>query len=85
MESRVEEAITSLPTQQISTAQHTEHLSFLKRWYYRSHRVGEIFLADENGGWPLRRIVRGIGRVYKGEVSQEQPTISATPVSTQSS
>jgi hypothetical protein len=85
MESRVEEAIALFPpARRLSTSQRAEHISFLKRWYYRSHRVGEVFFPDENGVWPLRRIVRGIGRVYKGE-SPHEPTISATPTPTQSS
>jgi excinuclease ABC subunit C len=79
MESRVEEAIATFSLRNVpSSKQCNEHLAFLKRWYYRSHRIGEIFFADRDGPWPLRRIVRGIGRVYKGEPSQEQPTISAT-------
>jgi hypothetical protein len=44
-----------------------EHLVLLKRWYYRSSRVGEIFFVDEKGALPLRRVVRGISRVYRGE------------------
>ena len=68
MESRVEEALASLsPAGASSALQTMEHLALLKRWYYRSHRMGEIFLADEKGTLPLRRIVRGISRVYKGE------------------
>ena len=55
-----------------------EHLALLKRWYYRSTRIGEIFFADDQGEWPLRKIVRGIGRVFKGEKPQEQTTFSAT-------
>jgi hypothetical protein len=47
-----------------------EHLVLLKRWYYRSSRVGEIFFADEKGTLPLRRVVRGISRVYRGEKSE---------------
>ena len=44
-----------------------EHLALLKRWFYRSTRTGEIFFADAKGGLPLRRLVRGIARVYRGE------------------
>jgi hypothetical protein len=44
-----------------------EHLALLKRWYYRSHRAGEMFLTDEKGDFPMRRIVRGIGRILRGE------------------
>jgi len=44
-----------------------EHLALLKRWYYRGRRTGEIFIADDKGVLPMRRIVRGIGRVVRGE------------------
>jgi excinuclease UvrABC nuclease subunit len=71
MESRVEEAIHSFPRPESEpTATHIENLAMLRRWYYRSHRVGEIFFADHKRSWPLRRMVRGIGRVYKGEDAQ---------------
>jgi len=79
MESRVAEAIAAFPAPaHHSTAERMEHLSILKRWYYRSNRIGEVFLADNNGEWPFRRIVRGIGRVYRGEHSQEPAPLSAT-------
>ena len=52
-----------------------EHLALLKRWYYRSRRVGEIFLADNKGVLPMRRIVRGIGRVLRGEGPEEDAAV----------
>lgn len=71
MEARVEEALTGFPSSQSRTALETmEHLALLKRWYYRSRRVGEIFFADEKGSLPMRRIVRGISRVYRGEKAE---------------
>jgi excinuclease UvrABC nuclease subunit len=79
MESRVEEAFASFPRPENKPSlERMEHLALLKRWYYRSSRIGEIFFADDKGAWPLRRIVRGIGRVYKGEKPQEATTFSAT-------
>jgi excinuclease ABC subunit C len=79
MESRVQVAIQRISDERaVSAAESTEHLAILKRWYYRSHRIGEIFFADKRGTWPLRRIVRGIGRVYNGEKPQEPATFSAT-------
>lgn len=41
------------------------HLALLKRWYYRpeARRAGEIFFPDEQGQWPAKAILRGIGRV----------------------
>ena len=48
-----------------------EHLALLKRWYYRGRRAGEIFLADDKSVFPMRRIARGIGRVFRGEEPEE--------------
>ena len=68
MESRVQEALAAVPPIGAKSALETmEHLAMLKRWYYRSSRVGEIFFADEKGVLPMRRLVRGIARVYRGE------------------
>jgi len=72
MESRVEDCLASLPTSATGTAlENMEHLAILKRWYYRSSKVGEIFFADEKGVLPLRRIVRGISRVFRDEKPEE--------------
>ena len=71
MESRVQAALAAFPPLTPGAALETmEHLVLLKRWYYRSSRVGEIFFADEKGTLPLRRVVRGISRVYRGEKSE---------------
>jgi len=68
MESRVQDALTSslLPKAK-SVLETMEHLALFKRWYYRGNRIGEVFFADETGTLPLRRVVRGISRVYRGE------------------
>jgi excinuclease ABC subunit C len=68
MESRIEQALSTCPTPDSKTALGTmEHLALLKRWFYRGTRAGEIFFADEKGNLPMRRIVRGVSRVYRGE------------------
>jgi len=68
MESRVEEILASSPPSKAKSALETmENLALLKRWYYRGTRVGEIFFADAKGELPMRRIVRGISRVFRGE------------------
>jgi excinuclease ABC subunit C len=68
MESRVLAVLDSFPPAKVRPAPEImEHLALLKRWYYRGRRVGEIFLADDKGVFPMRRIVRGIGRVLRGE------------------
>jgi len=77
MEARVRAALTAFPAPKpLSTIERMEHLAILKRWCYRSTRAGEIFFADTRGEWPMRRLVRGIGRVYKGEApeSETSPT-----------
>ncbi len=72
MESRVQATLAALPPAQSKSALETmEHLALLKRWFYRSTRTGEIFFADPKGGLPLRRLVRGIARVYRGEKPDE--------------
>jgi excinuclease ABC subunit C len=47
----------------------SDHLSLLRRWYYRpeKQRIGEIFLLNEDGTWPVRRILRGAARMVLGE------------------
>ncbi len=73
MESRVQAALDSFPAAKTAKALETmEHLALLKRWYYRGTRTGEIFFADAKGELPMRRIVRGISRVFRGE-KPEQP------------
>jgi excinuclease ABC subunit C len=41
------------------------HLALLKRWYYRpeTKRPGEIFFQDDEGAWPVRAMLRGVGRI----------------------
>lgn len=67
MESRVESALAALPGGPHGALETMEFLAILKRWYYRGSRAGEIFVADAQGNLPLRRLVRGISRVYRGE------------------
>ena len=47
----------------------SDHLSLFKRWYYRpeKQRAGEVFLPNADGGWPVRRILRGAARAALGE------------------
>jgi excinuclease UvrABC nuclease subunit len=82
MEARIAHALEQNPAQPVGNALRLmEHLAILKRWYFRSSRLGEIFLADAKGELPWRRIVRGIGRVYKGEQAEpEMPATGALPL-----
>ena len=73
MEARIQAALTAFPAAKPATAiERMEHLAILKRWCYRGTRTGEIFFADAKGELPMRRLVRGIGRVYKGEAPESE-------------
>lgn len=47
----------------------SDHLSLLRRWYYRpeKQRTGEAFLPNADGGWPVRRILNGAARAVLGD------------------
>jgi excinuclease ABC subunit C len=78
MEKRVQAFLDELsPTPPPSSTESMEHLAMLKHWIYRSRKTGELFLTEEDGELPLRRIVRGISRVMKGEKPQQDATESA--------
>jgi excinuclease UvrABC nuclease subunit len=71
MEARIQAALAPFPPDNPGSAiERMEHLAILKRWCYRGTRAGEIFFADAKGELPMRRLVRGIGRVYRGEVPE---------------
>ncbi len=68
MEARIHEALAGVEAPKMASAlEWMEHLALLKRWYYRTIKVGELFLTDANGELPMRRVVRGVSRVFKGE------------------
>ena len=79
MEARIQTALTAFPAATPASAiERMEHLTILKRWCYRGARVGEIFFVDAKGELPMRRLVRGLGRVYKGEAPESE--MSPKPV-----
>ncbi len=68
METRIVEALAQVaPCKPHSALEWMEHLAMLKRWYYRTSKTGELFLSDNVGELPMRRVVRGVSRVFKGE------------------
>jgi excinuclease ABC subunit C len=86
MEARVQDVLETIQFDKLKTATEVmEHLAILKRWYYRSNRIGEVFFADDKNILPMRRIVRGISRVYRGEKLQPEPESlqSSVNISTQ--
>jgi excinuclease ABC subunit C len=66
LESRVAEALAEIPAKKPERGEVADHLALLKRWYYRSTKKGEVFITHSDE-LPLRRIVRGISRVFRGE------------------
>jgi excinuclease ABC subunit C len=71
MEARIQAVLAAFPAAKPGSAlERMEHLAILRRWCYRGSRVGEVFFADAKGELPMRRLVRGIGRVYKGEAPE---------------
>ena len=74
-ESRVRSGLEQFPAGEARSAiQFSEELAILKRWYYRSHKVGEIILMRHDGDPPVRRIANAIGRVLRGERNSEDAT-----------
>ena len=67
LEARMEAALAALaePSQPPAPTLRQGHLALLKRWYYRPEvrRSGEIFFPDPEGRWPLKAMLRGVGRV----------------------
>jgi excinuclease ABC subunit C len=71
LESRLEAALAALgqdgsaPGAAPSSTVRQGHLALLKRWYYRpeAKRAGEIFFPDSEDHWPIKSILRGVGRV----------------------
>jgi hypothetical protein len=67
LEARMEAALavlTELAVAPTSTLRQG-HLALLKRWYYRpeARRTGEIFFPDPEDRWPVKAMLRGVGRV----------------------
>jgi hypothetical protein len=58
----------------------SDHLSLLRRWYYRpeKQRVGEVFFpregATDKPSWPIRRILNAAARISLGDT---KPTAEA--------
>jgi excinuclease UvrABC nuclease subunit len=75
LEARMEEALATL-TESAGPPSATirqGHLALLKRWYYRPEvrRAGEIFFPDDGGAWPVKAMLRGVGRVFAGKIKSQ--------------
>ncbi len=67
LEERMQAALTRLsePADALDATTRQGHLAMLKRCYYRPEvkRPGEIFFPDASDNWPIKAILRGVGRV----------------------
>ena len=81
LEARMEAVLAALSTPAaISPTLRQGHLALLKRWYYRpeARRAGEIFFPNPEGRWPIKALLRGVGRVATSGFktsSQERPPV----------
>jgi excinuclease UvrABC nuclease subunit len=67
LDARLEAVLSALADREgdATVTQRQGHLALIKRWYYRpeARRAGEIFFPDGEGRWPIKQILRGVGRV----------------------
>jgi hypothetical protein len=67
LEARMEAALAALAetSQAPSATIRQGHLALVKRWYYRpeARRAGEIFFPNAEGQWPIKALLRGVGRI----------------------
>ncbi len=77
LEARMEAVLAALniPGESPSPTVRQGHLALLKRWYYRSEarRVGEIFFTDAEDHWPIKALLRGVGRVAAKMLAHADP------------
>lgn len=75
LEERLQQVLAGLVSpsakSKVSTLTVSDHLCLFSRWFYRSQtqRTGEVFLAESADTLPHRQILRGISRVYSGNLA----------------
>ncbi|WP_348263095.1 excinuclease ABC subunit C [Telmatobacter sp. DSM 110680] len=78
LEARMEAVLAKLEEDDGSTPSATvrqAHLALLKRWYYRPEvkREGEICFPEGDGHWPIKSLLRGVGRVAAKRLATAKP------------
>jgi excinuclease ABC subunit C len=77
LESRMEAVLEQLsaPITKADAGVRQGHLALLKRWYYRPEvrRVGEIFFPNAEGQWPVKAMLRGLGRIAAKALTEARP------------
>jgi len=78
LEARMEAALAELAATSGATSATIRqgYLALLKRWYYRAEarRSGEIFFPDAEGHWPIKAMLRGVGRVAGKMLAAGKPS-----------
>ncbi|HZU22540.1 MAG TPA: hypothetical protein VE998_06875 [Terriglobales bacterium] len=74
MEARIADALEQAPpAASLASGELADHLALLRRWFFRSSKAGELFLTERRGEGaaelPMRRVVRGVSRVFSGQSS----------------
>jgi len=77
LESRLDDALSTLAVRSAKSTQHTiDHLSLFTRWYYRpqARRVGEV-VFDDGREQSRKQIMRAISRVYRQAQAGPEPQL----------
>jgi len=87
LETRMEAALDSLASSQPPNGTIRQgHLALLTRWYYRPQqkRVGEVFFPDGDGRWPIKSMLRGVGRIAAPALPKPVSTAPAASIADRS-
>jgi len=75
LDARLRTALQHVPELHARSAtQFSEELAMLKRWFYRTHKTGEIIVAGADGELSVRKLANAVMRVFRGE---KPPTTAA--------
>jgi excinuclease ABC subunit C len=92
LEERLRDALEQLLRQSRESVPPTsaiagDHLALLRRWFYRpaAQKSGEMFFAASQpdatelqaSGFPLRRILRGVSRVFTGQTASQSEALQS--------
>jgi excinuclease UvrABC nuclease subunit len=73
LEARMEAALATLSAAGVApnATLRQGSLALLARWYYRpkEKRAGEVFFAEAEGRWPVKAMLRGVGRVVASNLT----------------
>lgn len=81
LERRIRDLLPRLAVEDKRSAlQFSEELALLKRWYYRTHKTGEIVVAGLDGELSARRVAHAVSKVFRGEKETSEPAGSSESV-----